>query len=43
MVLQLYLDLFVGIIQAFVFTILSSVYVSESLAMGNIEEETIKE
>ena len=44
MVLQLYLDLFVGIIQAFVFTILSSVYVSESLAMGNnIEEEIIKE
>ena len=31
MVLQLYLDLFVGVIQAFVFTILSSVYVSESL------------
>lgn len=31
MVLQLYLDLFVGIIQAFVFTILSSVYVAGSL------------
>ena len=38
MVLQLYLDLFVGIIQAFVFTILSSVYVSESLELGNEEE-----
>lgn len=37
MVLQLYLDLFVGIIQAFVFTILSSVYVSESLELGHEE------
>lgn len=37
MVLQLYLDLFVGVIQAFVFTILSSVYVSE--ALGEEEEE----
>ena len=35
MILQLYLDLFVGIIQAFVFTILSSVYVSESLELGH--------
>ena len=34
MVLQLYLDLFVGVIQAFVFTILSSVYVSESLELS---------
>lgn len=41
MVLQLYLDLFVGIIQAFVFTILSSVYVSESLELKK-EEKTEK-
>ena len=34
MVLQLYLDLFVGVIQACVFTILSSVYVSESLELS---------
>ena len=31
MLIQLYLDLFIGIVQAFVFTILSSVYVSEAL------------
>ena len=29
--IQLYLDLFIGIVQAFVFTILSSVYISEAL------------
>lgn len=39
MILQLYLDLFVGIIQAFVFTILSSVYVSESLELGHENSE----
>ena len=31
MLIQLYLDLFIGIVQAFVFTILSSVYISEAL------------
>ena len=31
MIIQLYLDLFIGIVQAFVFTILSSVYISEAL------------
>ena len=36
MILQLYLDLFIGIVQAFVFTVLSSVYISEGL--GEEEE-----
>ena len=31
MIIQLYLDLFIGIVQAFVFTILSSVYIGEAL------------
>ena len=31
MLIQLYLDLFIGIVQAFVFTILSSVYIGEAL------------
>jgi hypothetical protein len=30
-ILQLYLDLFIGILQAFVFTVLSSVYVEQAL------------
>ena len=36
--LQLYLDLFIGILQAFVFTVLSSVYVEQTL-IGDEEEE----
>lgn len=39
MVLQLYLDLFVGIIQAFIFTTLSSVYVGEALNEEHEDEE----
>ena len=35
-ILQLYLDLFIGIVQAFVFTVLSSVYIGEGL--GEEEE-----
>lgn len=38
MLIQLYLDGFVGIIQAFVFTMLSSVYVGEVLG-EEVEEE----
>lgn len=37
-VLQLYLDLFIGILQAYVFTILSSVYIEQTL-IGDSEEE----
>ena len=37
--LQLYLDGFIGIVQAFVFTILSSVYIGEALGEENEGEE----
>ena len=37
-ILQVYLDFFIGILQAFVFTVLSSVYIKQML-IGEEEEE----